>query len=383
MKGAATTLRLLHCSAISRSVSSQDSGHDQPVRALREQVLPWLRQGTAHLVLAQPPLQLPPAITAVPIRTPLLRLPRQPRSHEVLAHWVKVGLVAVRNPRFAIVLEGEADLKIGITEKMVGRNSAVERTCGIYTLQLPARSILILPPGTPLPDGFHPHWDRPDPDAAHSRILWMTVMTGGIKMHLCETQGLAHTTFNSSTLGDTRFSSLVELLIDTLQERATHSLETATALLLALLLSITRESHCPTAVAHGQLPGRRYATETAPMLPRAQIVQRACDYIDAHFGAGPSAADIAGHVYVSVSHLNRLFHIELGMTIIAYLTARRIEVAKSLLQTTDLSVRDISVTLGYAHPNYLSYVFSRGTGESPLEFRRRCQQSLRKDEQIV
>lgn len=355
------------------------------IEALREQVIPWLHDGSARLVLAYPPST--DGVNIIFETAPLLRLPRQPKAHEVLAHWPKFNLVASRYPRLGFVLDGEADITFGITEKMARHTLAPGKLHGRYTLQLPQRSVLVLPPGIPCADGGKAHWERPHPELAHSRILWITFMTNGITLHACKTDGTMHTGCRGVFVSEGRLNPLMMLILETLEAGTANGQAIARSLLLSLILLIdSKEMAADLTTGQSSLPGLFDATgRTGSALSQADVVQRACDYIDSHLNTNLSAEDIATHAYISVSHLNRLFRAHLNTTVFTYITARRVDIAKSLLETTDYSIRDISHAVGYDHPNYLSKVFMRATGERPLAFRRNRQATptYRNNERIV
>ena len=73
-----------------------------------------------------------------------------------------------------------------------------------------------------------------------------------------------------------------------------------------------------------------------------------------------------GHDY---SYLSKLFSSVSGQTIEKYIIAQKIERAKELLSYGQLSVGEISWSLGYSSSQHLSNQFRSVTGMSPLEFR--------------
>lgn len=52
-----------------------------------------------------------------------------------------------------------------------------------------------------------------------------------------------------------------------------------------------------------------------------------------------------------------------------YINSKRIEHAKELLVTTELSVKEIAGMVGVLDDNYFSRLFRKTVGISPLEFR--------------
>ena len=60
---------------------------------------------------------------------------------------------------------------------------------------------------------------------------------------------------------------------------------------------------------------------------------------------------------------------EYGITPNKALNGIRIENAKKLLITSDLSISKISFYVGFATPSYFNRIFKEYTGETPKEFR--------------
>lgn len=70
------------------------------------------------------------------------------------------------------------------------------------------------------------------------------------------------------------------------------------------------------------------------------------------------------------SHISHLFKKRSGMTINQYANSLRIAEAKTLLDSTDMSVQEVAITVGFSDSNYFSNVFKDHTGISPSEYRR-------------
>lgn len=83
-----------------------------------------------------------------------------------------------------------------------------------------------------------------------------------------------------------------------------------------------------------------------------------------------SVTDVAASVNLSVSQLNRLFKKEMNTTVYSYLLNCRIELAKSMLKGTAMSIGLISDKLNFADEHYFSNVFKKKTSLSPSEYRK-------------
>lgn len=99
-------------------------------------------------------------------------------------------------------------------------------------------------------------------------------------------------------------------------------------------------------------------------------LQEAKDFLDTHF-ADPDITMrlIAEKFNISPSHFSTTFHREFGITFRDYLSQKRLDHAKQLLRTTDLSCSEIAYQSGFNDSHYFSFVFKKKVGISPRKFR--------------
>jgi len=93
------------------------------------------------------------------------------------------------------------------------------------------------------------------------------------------------------------------------------------------------------------------------------------NYIDANYDKAITLAEIARASHLSVSRLAHLFKEQMGMTLIDYVTAVRIERAKELLLGTDQSCTEICFQVGYNNQSYFTRTFKSVAGMTPRQFR--------------
>lgn len=102
---------------------------------------------------------------------------------------------------------------------------------------------------------------------------------------------------------------------------------------------------------------------------RSEAVQKCCDYIEMNLGEKIRASDLAALAGYSEYYITRKFKEETGYFINDYLKFARMERAKLLLQSTDLSILEIAGQLGFATRSYFSQAFREITGMTPTQFR--------------
>ena len=102
-------------------------------------------------------------------------------------------------------------------------------------------------------------------------------------------------------------------------------------------------------------------------------VQSAVEYINTHLNEALSIKHLTVKCGVSKNTLYRGFKKEFGITIGEYITKKRLEEACELLSTTNLSVEQIAEQIGFSTASYLSAIFKKNKGISPLRFRKTAQ----------
>lgn len=102
-------------------------------------------------------------------------------------------------------------------------------------------------------------------------------------------------------------------------------------------------------------------------------VVAALQYIQEHAREGVTVADVARHVPVCRSLLQRRFKHTLGRTLHDEIQRVRIDHVKFLLEESDLPLAVIAEKAGFRHQAYLGAVFRKHTGQTPLQYRRHRQ----------
>ena len=106
---------------------------------------------------------------------------------------------------------------------------------------------------------------------------------------------------------------------------------------------------------------------TQIVLAAVEMIRKEIENVDFNINT------IANALYLTPVYFSRVFKRKMGMTCIDFIKNYRINLAKELLQNTDLSIQQISEKTGYATVYYFSQQFKQVTGESPGSFRKKRQ----------
>ena len=98
---------------------------------------------------------------------------------------------------------------------------------------------------------------------------------------------------------------------------------------------------------------------------------RARDAMDRAYAQPLDVPTLARIAHVSEAHFIRTFRATFGETPHRYLQRRRVERAMFLLRSTDRSVTDICMAVGFSSLGTFSRVFRDVVGEPPSTYRRR------------
>ena len=82
--------------------------------------------------------------------------------------------------------------------------------------------------------------------------------------------------------------------------------------------------------------------------------------------------DLAKEVNMSRSTLNRKMHELFNLSAKDFVQAARIKHACGLLATTQMAMKEVAYACGFSDPNYFSKSFKSNTGQTPKEYREKC-----------
>ena len=105
----------------------------------------------------------------------------------------------------------------------------------------------------------------------------------------------------------------------------------------------------------------------------SHAIQKCCDYIELSLDRKIHARDLAALVGYTEYYLTEKFKNETGLSVSDYVRNAKINRAKLLLQSTDLSVNEIAERLAFNSANYLIRVFKELEGCTPAAYREKQQ----------
>lgn len=100
------------------------------------------------------------------------------------------------------------------------------------------------------------------------------------------------------------------------------------------------------------------------------LVDRIMLYINEHLDEELMREDLARWVNLSPDYMTRLFKNEAGVTIKEYIIQQKMQMARKLLQTTNLPVSFIASKVGFCNFSHFSYTYKKVIGNTPQNDRK-------------
>lgn len=107
-----------------------------------------------------------------------------------------------------------------------------------------------------------------------------------------------------------------------------------------------------------------------PNIPGVRYLSAAASFVAGHYGENISLQDAADAADISPSYLSHLFRQGLSVTFTDYLASVRIDAAKELLKSANMTVAEIADKVGYEDHNYFIRAFKKLVGMSPGQYRK-------------
>ncbi len=152
-------------------------------------------------------------------------------------------------------------------------------------------------------------------------------------------------------------------LISECQSKNPFNMESASLILQNILLHIARNAACK------RTPDTSH--ESNSTIGEQSEITKAIRYFNEHFAEKININDYAKELHITSCWFSRIFRTFAGTTPMQYIIYLRISKAKFLLENTDMSISEISSTVGYADPMYFSRLFKKNSGITPLDYRKK------------
>ena len=104
--------------------------------------------------------------------------------------------------------------------------------------------------------------------------------------------------------------------------------------------------------------------------PGWNYVEDTIKYISDNYEKNINIKEISDKLFVSESHLSRLFKSTVGYTFVDYLTYYRIKKALAYLRDPNVKIYKIAEKIGYKDQRYFSVIFKKLVGVTPKEFKK-------------
>jgi AraC-like DNA-binding protein len=101
------------------------------------------------------------------------------------------------------------------------------------------------------------------------------------------------------------------------------------------------------------------------------VFEKCLRYLETHYQIIESIGDAAQRCHVSPEYFSRLFRKFTGTTAERHLLTLRINHAARLLQQADITIKEVSLGVGFHDPYHFSRAFKKVHGVSPKAFRER------------
>lgn len=115
------------------------------------------------------------------------------------------------------------------------------------------------------------------------------------------------------------------------------------------------------------------AEQKLPLIEKKNRCDKLCEeiknYIEWNYFSNIRVSDIAGYFGYHEKYISSLFHRQTGITLKQYLSDTKMKYACRALSTTDISVNQLSINLGFSDSHNFSTAFKKAVGMSPCAYR--------------
>ncbi len=114
---------------------------------------------------------------------------------------------------------------------------------------------------------------------------------------------------------------------------------------------------------------KRQQTVSTQLKGNQDFIQSITEYLDEHFREPLTLTELGKRFHMSHYYFVRIYKKETGVSPMKYVLHRRIGEAQNLLMNTDMSIGEISDTLGFGDNSHFSSMFKKYVGVTPTQYR--------------
>ena len=107
-----------------------------------------------------------------------------------------------------------------------------------------------------------------------------------------------------------------------------------------------------------------------PYVKYPDIVEKVISYITANYFRKVTLDELAQKTYISPYHLLREFKKRTGLTPLEYTNMFRLALAKQRLQSSDMSIEQTALSVGFCNHSYFTKCFRKTEGITPESYRK-------------
>jgi len=143
---------------------------------------------------------------------------------------------------------------------------------------------------------------------------------------------------------------------------------TGSAVVIDAMLRVFLIACCRNAQEKGMVPS---LSDKAP--PPAWLLD-ICRHLDENYQNPISLDQLAVRAHISKGYLCRAFKKQMGLSVVEYLTERRIQAAMQMLQNTNDKILAVALDAGFGDLSHFNRIFKKLTGLSPSALRKKYRQ---------
>ena len=155
-------------------------------------------------------------------------------------------------------------------------------------------------------------------------------------------------------------------------QRETENPTTGSAVVMDAMLRVFLIACCRNAQEEGMV------SSLSAEAPPPVWLLNTCRYLDENYQNPISLDLLSARASISKGYICRAFKKQIGLSVVEYLTERRIQAAMQLLQNTDDKILSVALDSGFGDLSHFNRIFKKLIGHSPTAHRKKYRQTDRR-----